>query len=371
MIVDLPGRVFQTAYGSSYLLEKTYPLTFEQGNLPLHAWLGCEMQAVGMMTGEDRFNTLAPQDFLFLDIETSDLGDFGTLPFMIGVGFFRDDAYHLQQYFLREPEEEAAQLDALLELFYEHPALVTFNGKHFDVPIVEKRLRINRFFVKLSDWLHVDLYRVAKQIWKNRGHSLGLKTLEKEMLGVQRTDEDVPGQDIPGLYHHFLNTGDALPMQQVAYHNELDVVSMVTLASTLTGIFQNPVPHRLPTADVLGLAHWYHQRKMRGHAVDLLKRALAEDRPDNNVLLGQLSVVVDKLDAEIVRHMEDLAAIEPENPVPPSKLARYYESKDKALALAWAERAYHAWEQQPTAPIKGAQLTALGNRIRRLRRQLA
>ncbi len=55
-----------------------------------------------------------PESMVFLDTETSGLaGGTGTFAFLVGVGRYTRDGFHLSQYFMRDPLEESALLLAL------------------------------------------------------------------------------------------------------------------------------------------------------------------------------------------------------------------------------------------------------------------
>jgi len=61
-------------------------------------------------------STPALQSLVFLDTETTGLsGGTGTMPFMIGAGRFRENQFVVEQFFVRNPAEETAQLAALSE----------------------------------------------------------------------------------------------------------------------------------------------------------------------------------------------------------------------------------------------------------------
>jgi len=77
---------------------------------------------------------------VFLDTETTGLvGGAGTLVFLVGVGTYVEGAFRLRQYFLRNPDEEAAMLLALQPDLEAAHGFVTFNGRAFDLPLLETR----------------------------------------------------------------------------------------------------------------------------------------------------------------------------------------------------------------------------------------
>lgn len=358
----------ETSFGKTGVFQKTYPLDTLHGHWPFEAWLGCS--TASLMRGE----ALDPRGCLFLDIETCEMGDTGILPFMVGVGFFNDDHYELWQYFLREPEEEPAMLASLSDLIRRHVALVTFNGKHFDVPVLEKRYRINNLGFSLKKYAHLDLLPLARQRWKNSLPSRRLIHLERDVLSITRSSEDIPGIEIPLIYSAYLNSSDFDPIQQVLYHNEMDVISMVTLAVELAQV--DPPARHLTWQHLMDMGLWYLRHGKVEAAEKALNDALERIPPPEN----QIFILEKITDLLTQTHRENLAVsywelwhqLDETNPMPRLSLAKYYESaeNDPARALYWCELAYHAAENLPPAPQKGLLLAAIQKRRRRLQKKV-
>jgi uncharacterized protein YprB with RNaseH-like and TPR domain len=102
----------------------------------------------------------------FVDIETTGLsGGAGTLGFLIGLGTFEKEGFRLRQYFLRDPEEEAATLQLLRADLKKVEGLVTFNGRSFDLPVLESRYTIAvRDRWRLSRRPHLDLLYPSRRL---------------------------------------------------------------------------------------------------------------------------------------------------------------------------------------------------------------
>ena len=82
---------------------------------------------------------------VFLDTETTGLaGGTGTAAFLVGVGWVEGERFRFRQYFMRDYHEEAALLRGLADDLAGFERIVTFNGKMFDVPLLETRYRLNR-----------------------------------------------------------------------------------------------------------------------------------------------------------------------------------------------------------------------------------
>lgn len=203
---------------------------------------------------------------LFFDLETTGLsGGAGTYAFLVGCGFFDGDEFHTRQFFLRGYGEERALLHAVEEElareFSLRPCvLVTYNGRSFDVPLIETRYQFNRLKSPLDDVPHVDMLFPARRLWKRRmlraqpstgpgpfggrkggfeamardeaPGSCALTALERDILGLHRQD-DVPGWEIPARYFGYARTGDARGLQAVLEHNRLDLLSLAAVAAII------------------------------------------------------------------------------------------------------------------------------------------
>jgi hypothetical protein len=88
-----------------------------------------------------------PQQWLFLDTETTGLsGGTGTYAFMVGIAWWEAGGLQVEQFFMRDLDEEHSLLLELSERMKQRPVLVTFNGKSFDWPLLDTRYRMTRSF---------------------------------------------------------------------------------------------------------------------------------------------------------------------------------------------------------------------------------
>ena len=174
-------------------------------------------------------NIPPPSSVVYLDTETTGLaGGTGTCAFLIGIGAADGPGFRVRQFFLRDFTEEKAALAALAEALEPYQLLVTFNGKTFDIPLLETRYTLARIRSPFSRLVHLDLLHPARRLWKLRLESCQLKNLERELLGIAR-DGDVPGSEIPQIYFDYLRTGSAKCLQPVFFHNALDIVTLAGL----------------------------------------------------------------------------------------------------------------------------------------------
>ena len=222
----------------------------------------------GRRLSDERRRTGAPTagPLLFFDLETTGLsGGAGTLAFLVGCGFFDADGFHTRQFFLSGYEAEGELLAALAALTERFNGLVTFNGRTFDVPLIETRYLFHRLESPFAEMPHFDMLHPARKLWRRRGMgqpshrerwsggrpgdsaSCALGALEEAILGVERFD-DVPGFEIPSRYFSYLRTGDLSPLAAVFEHNRLDLLSLAALTAIAArmageGPAGAPTPH--------------------------------------------------------------------------------------------------------------------------------
>lgn len=226
-----PGEVVANADGAFYRLEREVHLDSFHGDVPLARLRAVAGEAIEILAGEPELVGFDLARAAFLDTETTGLaGGAGTAAFLIGVGFVEGDRFVVRQYFMRDYNEEAAMLRALAEDLARFEALVTFNGKMFDVPLLESRFRLNRQRFPLSAAAHLDLLHPARRLWKLRLDSCRLQSLESALLGVAR-HRDIPGEEIPHAYFRYVRSRDPRAVGRIFDHNRVDIVSLAALAA--------------------------------------------------------------------------------------------------------------------------------------------
>ncbi len=174
----------------------------------------------------------APEEFVFLDIET--LGLSSRPVFLIGLGRVSGGSIVVRQYLSRSVEEEESTLAAVLpDLEAEGTALVTFNGRAFDVPYIRDRLARHGIPADLA-LPHFDVLHFARRRWRDSLGSCRLGALEAGVLGLARTD-DVPSRMVPEFYEIYRRTRNPGPLVPVVEHNRQDIVSLARLFAVLRG----------------------------------------------------------------------------------------------------------------------------------------
>ena len=166
---------------------------------------------------------------VFLDLETTGLsGGAGTLAFLVGLGFFGDREFHTCQYVLSNVAAEPALLAAVGGILESASAIVSFNGKSFDLPVMETRWLLHRMPLPWDGTPHLDLLHPARRLWAPDRCTLA--ALERDLLGVTRVG-DVPGSEIPSRYFGFLRGGHPSLLAPVLEHNRRDLWSLAMLTA--------------------------------------------------------------------------------------------------------------------------------------------
>jgi hypothetical protein len=255
------GEIVSTPYGETFQAEECYPADFRCGEMMLSDILNIPTYPAHLLSRDEVLKDLDLRKTLFLDTETTGLtGGTGTFVFMVGVGFFEKDEFHIQQLFMRDYSEESASLSILNRLLESYQFLITFNGRYYDVPLLETRFILSRMSSKIREMPNFDLLYPSRKIWKGVYENCRLVTLESRLLGMERVD-DIPSEYIPTLYFDYLRTGNAMNIHRVFYHNQMDILAMVALTGRIHLVYHDPHAAR-PRKGVehfaLGRLFWDH-----------------------------------------------------------------------------------------------------------------
>lgn len=368
----LPGEVVSTPAGPVYRIERRMPLTTGWGQVRLGDVCGLDAGALIGLGRDRRFGVLAAGQLRFLDTETTGLaGGTGTYPFLIGGARVEEDDLVVTQWLLREFSEEAAALRLFGDWLAPPCGLVTFNGKSFDLPLLETRRVMNRVDGGWLELPHFDLLHPARRIWKMRLARCPLTRLERVVLGYER-ENDIDGALIPQVYFDYQRTGDARELARVVEHNRLDIVSMVALLAHAVKLYGAPHEHadQLPAPDLFSLGKLHHGDGNRTLGRDCMETAVRSGLEDvqeaaalHQMARAHRQAGEHERAAEVWQRLTQIA---PEDPVAYIELAKHHEHNtgDWAAALTWVEKALRT----PAGEDPDGQ-AALAHRAARLRRK--
>ncbi len=253
----LKYKVIENEHGVYLRTRETYSSEYKHGLYKIKKFF--------KQLNHDILSTIASSDdfkikediidnILFIDTETTGLmGGTGTVSFLIGLGYFNNEEFVVEQYMMRDYDEETAMLIDIKNILKSYNIVVSFNGKSFDIPLIQTRLILNR--LKMPGFnIHVDLLHSARRLWSFLD-SCSLNSLEVNILDYERID-DIPGHLIPGLYFEFLENKDLKQLVPILEHNRYDILSLVTLFTHLKEI-------HLDNIDNLTAHELYHMGRLK------------------------------------------------------------------------------------------------------------
>jgi uncharacterized protein YprB with RNaseH-like and TPR domain len=390
----LPGEPCETPFGPAWVRTVRYPLLLrpDLGDL-----LAAGPGALAALGQDASLTGLEPSRAAFVDTETTGLSlGAGTYTFLIGIGTYelRHDTrveaeglpagdFVVRQFFMRNPGEERAQLHLVEEALGACTGLVSFNGRAFDLPLIRNRFILARLPLPLVGAPHLDLLPAARRIWRAHYGSCSLGSLERNVLGYQRTADDVPGWMIPDIYREYYRTGVAGEMlARVFYHNLEDISSMALLGARMVRLFRAGGPDAsaadLHPLEWLSLARCYRDLAWDEMGVAAYRAALDGPLPGPERLhalreLGSLYKRAGRRAEAAALWEEWIGTVPGDELTPYVELAKHHEwhTVDLSAARGWAAWALRLAEASSAGDSRDAAMAELRHRLARLERKLA
>lgn len=344
----LGGLPLSTPFGECLVIDRRYEADRFHGHVRIE---DCELQdAAGLqLLDPELFGPAASSGCaerpaaptvkrtLFIDLETTGLsGGAGTMAFLVGCGYFDLGAFQVRQFLLPSHAAERALLAAVAEFFAGADLIVTYNGKTFDLPVMETRWLFHRMTPPLAGVPHFDMLHPARRLWRARapiGQGSGpdlpptgdlqpgqsrlpgggraavagrrpgarssqgaasgapryalddreddpgccrLSTLERLLFEVRRVG-DVPGLEVPGRFFTFVRTGDPRPLEPVLEHNRLDLVSLAAVTARAARLAQQGPDQCRDGCEALALGRVYERAGWSERAEACYQRAASAE----------------------------------------------------------------------------------------------
>lgn len=280
----LGGIPVRTPFGECLVIDRRYEADRRHGTIRIE---DCEMKdGDGLRLLDPSLHTSdgASPRTIFIDLETTGLsGGAGTVAFLVGCGYFDLGAFQVRQFLLTSYASERALLSAVAAFFDGADLIVTYNGKTFDVPMMETRWGFHRIEMPLGGVPHFDMLHSARRLWKTRTHAddggCRLSTLERTLFEVKRVG-DVPGFEIPDRFFRFLRSGDPRPLEPVLEHNRIDLVSLAAVTAHAARLAQDGHGACADCAEALALGRIYERADALERADACYVRAAGSDNPE-------------------------------------------------------------------------------------------
>jgi uncharacterized protein YprB with RNaseH-like and TPR domain len=211
------------------LFENPFLLDTKYGKTTLSLGLDIKGEILSYLSKDPAFENLDLSTALFIDLETTGLsGGTGVVPFLVGMGYYRDEKFYVAQYFLGDLAAEEQFIQELDQFFSQmnFQSIVSFNGKNFDLPLLETRFILQRQPLVLSELPHLDFLYSARSLWRHKHENCRLFHLAREVVEADRA-EDIPAAEIPYRYFQYLQTGNFELIEPVLYHNQEDILSLL------------------------------------------------------------------------------------------------------------------------------------------------
>lgn len=327
------------------------------------------------------------KEAVFVDCETTGLaGGAGTYAFLVGLGYHRGKDFRVEQYFMQDFHQERAVLAAVAEKLGNFKSLVSFNGKCYDVPLLQNRFVINRIEFDPADRAHFDLLFPCRRLWKRRIGECSLSNIEHRILGLRRKI-DVPSYLVPQIYFDYLRTGEAESLVSVFYHNLYDILSLLKLSvvidQALSSAFAEEDWGLSEIADPIDLYSLGRIHRALGNfrlSARCFEQALCEKLPAEwqHEIRASLAFAYKRIGriGEAARIWQNLTAGDlPFSFFAHEELAKYYEHRrrDYPRALSFVEKAItqlSADLSAYSAPVRQRRVDSLEYRKARLERKL-
>jgi len=265
--------------GEFFLARQALPFGRPYGKLRIGDLAGADLSPLRLVFANASLPD--PAKLIYLDTETTGLaGGTGTCAFLIGIGALEGSQFAIRQFFLRDYPEEKAALAALTEALASYEGVVTFNGKTFDIPLLETRYSLARLRSPFQRLVHLDVLHPARRLWKLRLASCELTNLEKHVLGIAR-EGDVPGSEIPQIYFDYLRSGNAQALQPVFFHNSLDIVTLAALTVELARTLGEESAVAASSLDLFSLSRILDRARATDRSSAACRQALAQGLPES------------------------------------------------------------------------------------------
>lgn len=199
---------------------------------------------------------------VFFDIETTGFAADSTYLYLIGCAYYKEEAFHLIQWFSEDISEEAKLITSFFEFLKNYDVLLHYNGTGFDLPYLRRKCDILGLDYSVDNYISIDIYKKIvpyKKIFRLNNYKQ--KSIET-FLNIHRTDT-FSGGDLIQIYQSYLGkkhfedlrsrrnpeaiyetpSEAELLLNHLLLHNEDDLRGLILISPILSypDLFEKPI----------------------------------------------------------------------------------------------------------------------------------
>lgn len=166
------------------------------------------------------------KSFAVFDIETTGLSPANSKVVLTGILRVDQNGGQVQQFFADQNDDEEAVIRATMDALSSVDYVITYNGRHFDMPFMKKRAE--KYGLTFPDLYNLDLYLLISGYapFKEVLPGLKQKNIETYMgIAISREDE-ISGKESVELYNRYMETKRFELEEKILLHNHDDIIQL-------------------------------------------------------------------------------------------------------------------------------------------------
>lgn len=166
------------------------------------------------------------KSFAVFDIETTGLSPANSKVVLTGILRVDQNGGQVQQFFADQNDDEEAVIRATMDALSSVDYVITYNGRHFDMPFMKKRAE--KYGLTFPDLYNLDLYLLISGYapFKEVLPGLKQKNIEAYMgIAISREDE-ISGKESVELYNRYMETKRFELEEKILLHNHDDIIQL-------------------------------------------------------------------------------------------------------------------------------------------------
>lgn len=164
--------------------------------------------------------------FAVFDIETTGLSPANSKVILTGILTVDQNGGYVQQFFADQNDDEEAVIRATMEALAGIDYVITYNGRHFDMPFMRKRAE--KYGLEFPDLYNLDLYLLISGYapFKEVLPGLKQKNIETYMGIAINRDDEISGKESVELYNRYMETKRFELEEKILLHNHDDIIQL-------------------------------------------------------------------------------------------------------------------------------------------------